>query len=93
MAGRLLIPAGVRRHLCLNTAAIERIGQLEFVDVVAEDDKLKRRMIKTGRLGMPGKIEVLGGLQAGDRVWLKFPDRADPYCCEDVVTPDAIPPD
>ena len=54
MYGRLQIPAGTRRHLCLATDAIQRIGQLEFVDVVQEDHTLQRRLIKTGRLGMPG---------------------------------------
>jgi RND family efflux transporter MFP subunit len=67
MFGRLRIPAGQRRHLCLATAAIRRIGQLEFVDVVA-DGSLQRRMIRTGRLGMPGRVEVLSGLRAGDEI-------------------------
>lgn len=70
MYGRLQIPAGSRRHLCLATDAIQRIGQLEFVDVVLDDDSLQRRLIKTGRLGMPGRIEVLSGLQVGDKVVL-----------------------
>jgi len=73
MAGRLKIPAGRRTHLCLTTAAIERIGQLEFVDVVVDPEKgtLERRLIKTGRLGMPGRIEVLSGLKAGELVRLR----------------------
>lgn len=71
MSGRLMILAGLRNHLCLPTAAIERIGQLEFVDVVDEDGRLKRQYIQTGRRGMPGKIEVLSGLKAGERVLLR----------------------
>ncbi len=67
MYGRLQIPAGSRRHLCLATDAIRRIGQLEFVDVVLPDDTVQRRLIKTGRLGMPGRIEVLSGLTAGEK--------------------------
>ncbi|MEZ6093350.1 MAG: efflux RND transporter periplasmic adaptor subunit [Pirellulaceae bacterium] len=70
MYGRLLIPAGTRKHLCLPTDAIRRIGQLEFVDVVNADDSVSRRMIKTGRLGSPGHVEVLSGLKAGDEVLL-----------------------
>ena len=50
--------------------AIRRIGQLEFVDVVMADGTLQRRLIKTGRLGMPGRVEVLSGLTAGERVVL-----------------------
>lgn len=68
MFGRLRIPAGQRRHLCLNTDAIVRIGQLEFVDVVTGDGGLERRLVKTGQLGMPGRQEVLSGVVAGDQV-------------------------
>jgi RND family efflux transporter MFP subunit len=71
MFGRLRIPAGSRRHLCLATDAIQNVGQLEFVDVVMPDETLERRFIKTGRLGMPGRIEVLSGLQAGETVVLQ----------------------
>ncbi|MAT72157.1 MAG: efflux transporter periplasmic adaptor subunit [Planctomycetaceae bacterium] len=70
MFGRLRIPAGERRHLCLATAALKRVGQLEFVQVVAADGELEKRFVKTGRLGMPGRIEVLSGLKAGERVVL-----------------------
>jgi RND family efflux transporter MFP subunit len=70
MYGRLQIPAGSRRHLCLATDAIQSIGQLEFVDVVMDDGSLQRRLIKTGRLGMPGRVEVLSGVSAGDKVVL-----------------------
>ncbi|MCA9139047.1 MAG: efflux RND transporter periplasmic adaptor subunit [Planctomycetales bacterium] len=70
MFGRLLIPAGERRHLCLNTDALVQVGQLEFVDVVLADGKIERRLVKIGQLGMPGRQEVLSGLEAGDRVVL-----------------------
>lgn len=76
MFGRLKIPAGQRRHLCLATAAVQKVGQLEFVDVVLPGDVLERRMIKTGRLGKPGRVEVLSGLEANERVWLKSSDEA-----------------
>lgn len=77
MFGRLLIPTGTRRHVCLPTAAIRRIGQLEFVDVVGDDRSVERRLIKTGRLGEPGNIEVLSGLAPGDRVAL-YGEPAEP---------------
>jgi len=70
MFGRLRIPAGSRRHLCLATDAIRRVGQLEFVDVVMDDGSLQRRLIKTGRLGMPGRVEVLSGINRDDTVVL-----------------------
>ena len=73
MARSPVIPAGTRRHLCLATAAIERVGQLEFVYVVTPEGKPEKRFIKTGRVGMPGRIEVLSGLEPGERVLLLHP--------------------
>ena len=70
MFGRLRIPAGERRHLCLPTAAIQQIGQLDFVEVVLPDQTTERRFITLGTLGMPGRIEVLSGVEAGERVVL-----------------------
>lgn len=70
MFGRLKIPVGTRRHLCLPASAIREIGQLQFVDVIRPDDTLERRFVKTGRQGIPGKIEVLSGVEAGERVVL-----------------------
>ena len=71
MFGRLRIPSGERRHLCLNMDAVVRIGQLEFADVVLKDGTLERRLIKTGQIGLPGRQEVLSGLAAGERVILQ----------------------
>ncbi len=71
MFGRLRIPVGTRRHLCMPLAAIQTIGQLQFVDVLEPDGhSLERRLITTGRVGVPGHVEVLSGLNAGDRVVL-----------------------
>ncbi len=70
MFGRIQIPSGRRRHLCLAVDAVHRVGQLEYVEVVKKDRTLERRMIKTGRLGMPGKVEVLSGVEAGETVRL-----------------------
>lgn len=78
MFGRLLIPAGERRHLCLATDAIVQIGQLQFVDVVLENGTKERRLIKTGKLGMPGRQEVLSGLEAGETVILHEADGTTP---------------
>ncbi len=70
MVARLFIPAGKRRHLCLAADAVIRVGQLEFVDVIRDDGTLERRLIKTGRFGLPGRLEVLSGLEADERVVL-----------------------
>ncbi len=71
MFGRLRIPTGERRHLCLADEAIVRMGQLDFVDVVLPDGAIERRLIQSGHLGMPGRHEVLSGLKAGERVILR----------------------
>jgi membrane fusion protein (multidrug efflux system) len=71
MFGRLRIPAGQRRHLCLATDAVIEVGQLEFVDVVLPDGDIERRLVKIGQLGMPGRQEVLSGVEAGERVVLQ----------------------
>jgi RND family efflux transporter MFP subunit len=73
MYGRLQIPAGQRRFLCLTRSAIEKVGQLEFVDVVGPGNVLERRLITTGR-GREDRVEVLSGLKAEERVWLKAVD-------------------
>jgi multidrug efflux pump subunit AcrA (membrane-fusion protein) len=78
MFGRLQIPAGQRRHLCLATDAIVRVGQLEFVDVVLPSGEIERRLIKTGRMGMPKRQEVLSGLEADERVILHPEDASSP---------------
>jgi len=71
MFGRLIIPVGTRRHLCLHTDTIETVGQLQYVDVVAADNTVQRRMITTGRHGDENHREVLSGLKAGERVLKK----------------------
>ncbi|TWT79855.1 Macrolide export protein MacA [Planctomycetes bacterium CA13] len=71
MFGRLRIPSGERRHLCLADNAVVTVGQLEFVDVVLADGTIERRLIKSGQMGMPGRHEVLSGLKAGEQVVLQ----------------------
>ncbi|NQT14596.1 MAG: efflux RND transporter periplasmic adaptor subunit [Planctomycetes bacterium] len=77
MFGRLMVPAGTRRHLCLHTGAVRRVGQLDFVTV--EDSKTgeqQRRFIRLGRFGDATHREVLSGLEAGDVVLLNPPDAS-----------------
>lgn len=70
MFGRLVIPAGVRRHLCLHSGAIERVGQLEFVKVLLDpaSGAVERRLIKTGQRGYGAWVEVLSGLSPGEEI-------------------------
>ncbi len=70
MFGRLVIPAGVRRHLCLHSGAIERVGQLEFVKVLLDPTTgaVERRLIRTGQRGYGAWVEVLSGLSPGEAI-------------------------
>ena len=78
MFGRLIIPVGQRRHLCIHTGAIETIGQLQFVNVLGEGGRIERRLITTGRFGDANHREVLSGLKAGERVLLKSQPTGKP---------------
>ena len=67
MFGRLSIPIGNIDRIVVDPQAVQRVGQLEFVDVVRRDGTLERRYIRTGqRFG--DEIEVLSGLNSGERV-------------------------
>jgi hypothetical protein len=74
MFARVAIPAGERRRLLVPEAAIERVGQLEFVTVVDEDGKSERRLVTSGESGAAGSVEVLSGLRGGERV--RVPESA-----------------
>ncbi len=67
MFGRLSIPVGSIDRIVVDDAVVQRIGQLEVVDVVRDDGALDRRFIRTGlRIGK--MTEILSGLNPGDRV-------------------------
>jgi membrane fusion protein (multidrug efflux system) len=70
MFARVAIPAGERTRLLAPPEAVERIGQLEFVDVLGADGRVERRVVTTARRNEDGRIEVLSGLQAGERIRL-----------------------
>ncbi|HUT93544.1 MAG TPA: efflux RND transporter periplasmic adaptor subunit [Thermoguttaceae bacterium] len=76
MFGRLKVPAGIRRHLCLHTSAIQQVGQLQFVTVIIDPNtgNRERRFVKTGRRGDALHREVLSGLEAGEQVLLVRPE-------------------
>lgn len=68
MFGRLLIPLGTEEWLVIPAAAVRRVGQLTLVDV-ERDAKLERRAVQLGRT-RDDVVEVLSGLEAGERVAL-----------------------
>jgi membrane fusion protein (multidrug efflux system) len=73
MTGRLYVPAKERVRLCVASSAVVEIGQLRYVDVVDSNGDLERRMIKLGERSPYGRVEVLSGVYAGERVVLYGP--------------------
>ena len=67
MFGRLQIPVGQLDRIVVAIDAVQQIGQLDVVDVVADGDQLERRYVRLGqRFGQ--EVEVLSGLRVGERV-------------------------
>ena len=67
MFGRLYIPTGSVAALTVAQKAIQRVGGLELVWVVSGDEQPRRRYVRTGRI-YEDRVEILSGLQEGDRV-------------------------
>ncbi|NOX58167.1 MAG: efflux RND transporter periplasmic adaptor subunit [Planctomycetes bacterium] len=66
MFGRLLIPLDDEEVVVVPNGAVRRIGQLTVVDL-AQDGTLHRRAVQLGRR-FGDDVEVLSGLQVGERV-------------------------
>jgi len=64
---RVAIPAGERVRLLVPATAVTRIGQLEFVTVI-EETGAAQRMVTSGEPLDDGRLEILSGLEAGERV-------------------------
>lgn len=67
MFGRLAIPVGTEERFLIPETAIQRVGQLAFVQVQS-DGGVQRRHVRTGPRTDGGLIEVRSGLGAGERV-------------------------
>jgi membrane fusion protein, multidrug efflux system len=70
MFGRLYFDGRERQVLLIPAAAVKNIGQLETVQVVAPAG-VRRRQIRTGKTYGPD-VEVLAGLQAGEKIAAAF---------------------
>lgn len=68
MFARVAIPAETRRRLLVPSDAVERLGQLEFVTVADATGVAERRLVTTGASPRSGFVEVLSGLEAGERI-------------------------
>jgi RND family efflux transporter MFP subunit len=63
---RALLPVGERSAITVPHSALRRTGQLRYVYVI-RDGRAAMRLVKTG-LARADRIEVLSGLEPGDRV-------------------------
>jgi RND family efflux transporter MFP subunit len=68
MYARAAIQAGERARLRIPRAAVEQVGQLEFVTVLDAEGRGQRRLVTTGATEGAGGVEVLSGLREGERV-------------------------
>jgi RND family efflux transporter MFP subunit len=66
MFGRIFIPLAHEDVLVVPQEAIRRVGQLDEVDVLA-DNRVTRRVVQLGRTLNEGR-EILSGLSVGERV-------------------------
>ncbi|TYT74518.1 efflux RND transporter periplasmic adaptor subunit [Desulfobotulus mexicanus] len=70
MFGTLRIPLGSRPAVWLPSSAIRRVGQLDQVKVAVED-RWEKRYVTTGERMDDGMVEILSGLDGGERVALQ----------------------
>lgn len=68
MFARVAVPAGRRTRLYIPAAAVERIGQLVFVNVLGADKTIGRRLVTIGESDAEGRLQVLSGLKEGEIV-------------------------
>jgi membrane fusion protein, multidrug efflux system len=67
MYGRVLVDTGTEQVNVIPSAAVHRIGQLEYATALDASGKPERRFVQTGRT-FGDRVEVLAGLSAGERV-------------------------
>ncbi|TWI67788.1 RND family efflux transporter MFP subunit [Desulfobotulus alkaliphilus] len=72
MFGTLRIPLGSRPAVWLPWEAIRRVGQLDLVQVAVED-RWEKRYVTTGERMDDGMVEILSGLDGGERLALQRP--------------------
>ncbi len=64
---RMLLNAGGSESVAIPISALVHRGQLELVFVAAPENRANLRLVRTGRI-YQDKIEILAGLNAGDRI-------------------------
>jgi multidrug efflux pump subunit AcrA (membrane-fusion protein) len=69
MFGRLLIPVGEVERRYIPAAAVNQVGQLDFVDIASNQGRV-RRFVRLGRTGPADTVEVISGLADGEKIYL-----------------------
>ena len=67
MYARMLVPAGTERPLLVPADRVVNYGQLDIVWVLS-DGNVDRRFVRSGRELRPGMLEVISGLEEGEKV-------------------------
>jgi len=67
MYARLQVPAGTRSRLLVPLERIASVGQLDIA-WVARDGRAERRFVRLGQPTDDGMIEVLAGIEPGERI-------------------------
>ncbi len=70
MYARVAVPAGTAQTIVVPEQAVTRIGQLTYLTVVDDRDRLLRRLVTLGRRNAQGEVAVLSGLKPGERFLL-----------------------
>jgi len=67
MYAQLMVPAGEESLLLIPEENVAKLGQLELV-WLDNDGVSERRFVRTGKTVGDGLLEVISGLQEGDRI-------------------------
>lgn len=67
MYARLRVPAGEVQTILVPSDYVEQLGQQDLVYVLV-DGQVQRRFVRTGLLTGQGSVEIVSGLQAGERL-------------------------
>jgi RND family efflux transporter MFP subunit len=74
--GQASFPVGEAKRLAVPRSAVVEHGELQGVFVVAADGKVEYRLVRTGRIS-GDRVEILSGLEAGEKVAISQADRLD----------------
>jgi RND family efflux transporter MFP subunit len=72
-AAKVLLSTGTIRRLVVPAAAVFRRGELTAVYVVGNDGARRLRQVRAGEVTAAGWLEILAGLDAGERVEVSKP--------------------